>query len=365
MTKISAKEICVFVFCVVISLFTGFGDVRLLTVSGNSSLVATGLGIILGLVPIALLIFISKFTEEESIFDVLKKKFGIVGIVLNIILVVGALCVLFVSSWLFINFIISQFLTRNSYYILALFFFVVISYCASRGIEVIGRTTIVLSMICLFTVVVVSLFLAPNVEINNIFPIFDVGVGNFIQGAFLFVSFAAIPCFLILAISRKELVCSKKYAKGMIFGYLAGCIVIWLILFLVIGVYGIDMAKIFSYPSYSLLKKIQAFNFIERVENISSIGIFTTYICSFMISLNFIGEYFKRTFKIKSENINKFIIYVVGITVPLISVTIFQTEFLGYIYTIYPYFAIAIFIVLVVISGLLLIENFVSKKRRC
>ena len=235
----------------------------------------------------------------------------------------------------------------------------IFGYTASKGIEVIGRVSFILVMIWFLVMACIIGFLAPKVEISNFFPIFDVNKLSFIKGMLLFIGFSSINCFIILGIPRYCFVNQKKYGLAMVLGYIVASLMIILFLFFIIGIFGIDLASAFSYPSYALLRKISAFNFIERVENISSIVIFITYVSSFFIIINFLKEYIKNTFNVKKDKIVKLITIICSIVIPIFSIYFFQREFLGYIYDYFPYFSIFIFLVLLVIFILLM----VSKKK--
>ena len=68
-----------------------------------------------------------------------------------------------------------------------------------------------------------------------------------------------------------------------------------LLLFIyIIGVFGIDLASLFSYPEYSLMKKINYFDFIQHIENISTFEWLFSIFISTVMSLNFIIEYLKH-----------------------------------------------------------------------
>lgn len=362
MEKISYKEVFVLTFFVSVTLFIGFGDVRMMTVAGNSSLLSILIGTVIGMIPILIIVYISKFTKNDSLFTVLKDKFGVFGIILNILLCICAIAFLFLTSWLFVQFVISQFLTRNSYYILAIVFFGICAFTASKGIQVISRVSLIFYMITFIAIIIIIGFLIPNVEINNILPIFDVSKTNFIKSIFLISCLAAIPCFIILGIPRKNLVDEKKYKYGLIFGYVLACLICLMILFFIISVYGVDLAKIFSYPSYNVLKKIHALNFIERVENIASVSIFAFYFGSFFATLHFCGECLKDSFSIKSKNIKNILIYVIGIIVPIISIWFFKKEYINLVYKNYPFISLGVLSLLIFIALLLFVSSFRQKK---
>ena len=87
----------------------------------------------------------------------------------------------------------------------------------------------------------------------------------------------------------------------------------------IIGNMGIDLSIIYQYPEYAVLKRINLFNFLDRIENILSMQ---RIIKMFMMLCIF--TYFISSTLDKSNN-KKYIIIITVITI-LISSQIFRTN---------------------------------------
>ena len=143
--KISSGEILTIEIGLITALFPGIINPLLLNISKNASLISLLISMFLGTIPLFMILTISKSITTESLNDYIINNFGVLGKVLNVILMAIAIFILFLNSWLIIDFIISQFLTRTSYYFIAIVFFTIIGYTINKGIETTSRTIFVLT----------------------------------------------------------------------------------------------------------------------------------------------------------------------------------------------------------------------------
>ena len=347
MTKIGSKQLFALTFFTTIALFIGFGNPLLLKNAGNSTLVACLIGVGLGLLILLLILYIANNTNFTNFFKGLKEKNKVIGNILSFLFIIFALYILAINAWSFVNFVISQLLSRNSYYVFAIVFFLIVAYMVSKNIEVMGRTMFILFLFTMLVFFTAVIFLAPTVEFDNILPLFDVPMIDTIKSALFFPSFATIPLFFILAIGKKDVFDKRNYNKAIISGYLVGCLVVITILFFIISVYGIDVSKLFSYPAYTILKKIRAFDFIERIENILSLFFFSIALGSLSLQILFIYSYIKDTFKITKAKLEKGIIYLIALGIPLLSIYYFKHNYIFDFYALYPYLAVAMLILII------------------
>ena len=111
--KISSGEVLAICTAIIFAMFPGFANTLILTQSKNASLISLLIAFVIGLIPIFMIMYISK-KIDSNFFEFTKKNFKAFGYVLDIILLILAIFTMFISSWLTIDFIISQFLTRSS-----------------------------------------------------------------------------------------------------------------------------------------------------------------------------------------------------------------------------------------------------------
>ena len=108
-----------------------------------------------------------------------------------------------------------------------------------------------------------------------------------------------------------------------------------------------------QYPEYILLKKVSLFGFIERIENILSIGwIFSTYATLTLI------VYYISNF-IKKSNKSKLSPFIITSLIVLTSLFVFKnnTSFNIYITNTYPYIISLLFVIIIIISATILIKK--------
>lgn len=362
MHKISSRQIFTFACMLSCFLFPGFGDTLILQTGKNSSVIAAIIGIVIGFIPIILILSISKQTTDKNIFELNRERFKFFGTILNILLIIGIIYIMMVGTWSIINFTVSQFLTRTSYYLILFAMNALVAFAVFKKKEVMGRASIVLLVIFISISVFAFIFLVPVVEINNIYPIIDVNKTSFIKTVLMHPTFSVLPLIGLLFIKRNEVVDKENINKKIIYGYLFGTILSLIFLFLIIGVFGIDLGVLFTYPEYSLFKKINAFNFIQRIENVISTIIFIASFVSFTILGSFLKGFVKETFQIKKETVLNIVITILIFLIPFLSVYAFQNYLIIFLYEKYPIFASFLFVVLFINYILLTITKKKKKK---
>lgn len=347
--KISGGEVlCICIYIIAVSFF-GLVNTVTLKIAGNSALISFLIATIIGLLPVFMIIFISK-KIDTNLFDFLKNNFSYLGYVIMFILIILTAYLVFIFSWIFLDFVIGQFLTKTSYYFVAISLFIFVAYCTKMGIEVISRTTFILFV---FSFIILMFFLAtliPYTDINNLKPYIDSNSKSIIKSIFITCSTTTAP--LILILNLKDKITNKKtFPRKILFGYLIGMIIMFLFMLFTILIYGIDFSKILTYPSYSLFKKVQIFGFIERIENIVSLIFFAGFYASFVYYIYFITDNIKQVFKIKKRNINVFLIFLTSLSLSILSVYLFKKynlsffiDYSCYIISIYYIITFIIFI---------------------
>lgn len=358
MHKISTKEIFSFCLCLSTFLFPGFGDNILMETSLTSSVLSSLIGFIIGFIPILIIIKINK-NINESILEYNKHNFKILGPILNILLLICIISIAFISSWIMLNFVISQFLTRNSYYVFAIILFSIIAYAVIKDKEVMGRTNLALIFILTIIIILSYLFLIPKIDIENFFPIIETTKTNILKASIYYSLLSTAPMMLILIIDNNDIVDKNNYNKNIIKSYLSGSLITIGFIIFIIGVFGIDIAHLTAYPEYTVFKKIKLFNFIERVENIISVIIFISFFGGFSYLIYSIKKWFKITFNIKKKTTTNIIIIIVALIIPILSIYFFKNTHNHDIYMNFPIILEILFIIFTII----LILTTIKKKR--
>ena len=340
--KISSGEIMPITIGLITALFPGITNALILNTSKNASLISVLIGIIIGFFPILLITTISKRIESESLKDYLISKLGIIGKALNILLILIAIFILFLNSWFVIDFIISQFLTRTSYYFIAIVLFLIIAWTINKGIESVSRTIFILFLFTSLIMIFLWICLIPCINLNNLKPYIDVGINKIIKSSFIYIIYITTPIIYILDL--KHITKDKKnFERKIIVSYIISSIIVIVFLFLIISVYGINLSTILTYPVYALFKKIQILGFIERIENFAAIQI----IVVFYAQSTYLIYYLKENITEKTDK--RIITYLISLIIPIISIIIFKNYNLLNIVKISPYIISSIIVVILLL----------------
>ena len=345
--KISSGEVMAICAAMVFAMFPGFANTLILTHSKNASLISLVISYVIGLIPILMIMYISK-KVDSNFFEFTKKNFKALGYILDIILLLLAIFTMFISSWLALDFIISQFLTRSSYYFIAILISIILAITVNKGVESLSRTIFLLFIISVPIILLLLLALIPYVELDNLKPYIDVNVKEIIHSSWVFLSVAISPVIYILGL--KNITKDKKnFSRKIIIGYSISSFLIFVLLFFIISVYGIDLGSLLTYPVYGLFKKVQIFGFIERIENFAAIFLITAYFSQFAYLVYAVKNNISDMFKIKSEKKKRVMTYIIAIIIPLISIYLFKTYELTLFVKYVPYILSCFFIILIIV----------------
>ena len=175
--KISSGEVLSICVAIIFAMFPGFANNLILSEAKNASLLSLGISFIVGLIPILMIMYISK-KIDTNFATFAKNSLNWFGYILDFILLLVAIFTIFLSSWLAIDFIISQFLTRSSYYLMSIPISIVIAITVNKGIEVLSRTVFILFIISVPILLFLLGTLIPYVDIQNLKPYIDVPFNN-------------------------------------------------------------------------------------------------------------------------------------------------------------------------------------------
>ena len=146
-----------------------------------------------------------------------------------------------------------------------------------------------------------------------------------------------------------------KIKKWIKFFYIFSSINFILLFTFIIGVFGIDLAKLYYYPEFILLKKINYFDFIQHIENIlSSQWLYSSFIGD-VIVLNFLKYYLKHINKDSN-----YILYLITLICLILAIFIFKNSTIGYNF-VKKYF---VYILTIPLLILILTSNLIYKLKK-
>lgn len=186
-------------------------------------------------------IFFSLYKKRENHFKLL--------------FLISLSCILF---WNLTNFISSQYLYSTPNWFIEIILLITINCFLKHNKKTINKACLILAYVFILFYLISFFGLINTIDINNMKPILEYGFYRVIKGSIIYASYTSIPLFIF---KSKHL--STK-------GFMISHLVIFTTIFIVIGVFGIDMANIYHYPTYHVLKRFFVGSFVERLENILS-----------------------------------------------------------------------------------------------
>lgn len=341
MKKLSSLEFCAIEFFLILANNVGLTTYILFNYAKQDALISIILGTILGIIPLLIYIKIINMKPELNIFEKIEDKFKKTGKLINLILTLMICFFIAINYNNLIDFISSQYLSETPQIIIALSFLPAIIYLTQKGTTVIGRTVFILLIISTTFVFLTIIGLIWQIKIENILPILENGIKNPIICSLIYVAYNITPLFLLTTIPKNEIIDKEKLEKRIKITYVLANLVILIIFFITLSVLGTNLANLYQYPEYDVLKKVSLIGFIERIESMISLR-WTFYVFTVtVIGILFISKYIKHTFKIKNEKTNKKIISIISLIIILWGKFIFQnsTKFNKMTYTTLPVIA--------------------------
>ena len=244
MGKINSIQFCSIFIMIVLETFFGLEGTNILKISGNSSLISIILGFIFGILILLIFFKIFNFKPNLNINEKNIVLFGNkIGKIINIILLICFINISITSFYNLNNFIGIQFLNKTPFLVIGMLFSIVIFYINTKGLETISRVSFILLSISLIFIIIPSISLFKNIELNNFLPIINTDINNIYMGSLDIIIKNILPIFLLLIIP-KERISDNKTNKYIIISYILIFIIIFNIFINIIGILGINLATL-------------------------------------------------------------------------------------------------------------------------
>lgn len=284
------------------SLFLGGGISTLFLKASKDAYIAIILGSLLGIGIIYLISLVSK-KVNKPLNEYLKEK-SILNISIRIIFIIYIIFLIFILLIILATFLYSYFLIFTPSIISCLPFVFLATFLNTKSIKNISLIAGVLLVLSLVLVFLKTILLANEIDFSNIMPILTVKPSNLFITALIFSVLSTAP-FLTIIDEQTTFKENIKY-------YLISMLTIFIVVLTITVVLG-EMVNIYSYPEYSVLRKISLFNFIENIENFVSAGWFF----DIFISLSVCSLKLKNLINVKSSLvafiISVIILYIINI----------------------------------------------------
>lgn len=345
-TKIGNKEYSSILFFISETMFLGVGLSEILNMSRNDAIISSMLGIVLSFVFLHLILKFNDYRKDLNIFEKLENVFGkVFGNIINISLVVLASFYFSYMLWSQNIYVQNKYLEETPAWLTTLFFLIPVLLSVKKDMKTISKVSIAVFFVTFVEILFAYSNLFTKIDLNNYLPLFNTKITDILISSIKYAAYSITPVIFLLVTPKNKISNSNKLNKYLyIFNLISGIKFLLTVSFL-IGIFGIDLSRLFYYPEYSLMKKINTFNFIQNVQNILTVNSIYNLLISEVLSLFFIKTYFEY------KNINKIILYLIILILSFISINLFSNSTIGYnflkdyfifIYTI-PIFIIIIF----------------------
>lgn len=325
------------------SLFLGGGISTLFLYSSKDAYLAIILGTILGIGIIYIISYVSKNISVPLKALIAKKS--ILNIIIRIIYIIYLLFLIFIILTILATFLYSYFLPFTPSVISCLPFVFLATFLNTKNIKRISYVAQVLFVLSLFLIFIKTILLVNEFDFSNLLPVFSVNSQNLLKTTIIFTALSTAP-FITLIDEKIEFKQGLKY-------YLISMATILIVVLSIIIVLG-ECVNIYSYPEYSVLRKISLFNFIENIENFVSAGWFF----DIFIALSICSLKFKELINVKRNIIPFGIIFILLIIVSEYVANNFYNSMA--IYKVFPWIMLGFIIILLL---LLTIKTIIKKKR--
>lgn len=277
---ITKKQMLIFSYYLSRVTFLGIGFSLIFDRAYQESWISAILGTIIGIVITFIFAYILNVKKERTIKEFLSASK--IKVPLKILIFLFASYFLLQSFFAFIYFINSFFLMNTPPWYIILPAYILLIYSTKKGITNTGKVAESLFTFSIIIPLFITIVLYKYANISYLFPIFTVKAKNILATSISFAVFSTAPYIFLLPLKSD----GKNLVKMHIFNSLA----LLLVIIVTMSVLGRNIADLYRFPEYMVLKRIKIYTFIEKIENlVSVIWIIDLYI-SMALSANAIKE---------------------------------------------------------------------------
>jgi len=303
--KISSLSFSLIFICLLSSSLLGIVFPYILHESNTSFYISLGISYLMGLILIFIFLKIFNFKPEMNIFE--KLDYAFPKVISKTICVIIYILVMLITTLIFyrlVTFISSEFLIETPNLFILILLATPLLYLLFYDFDVIAR----LSIFCVFLAFLLAGFniisLFSQIDLSNLKPLLNFDFIHTSKSMIAFTFIFIIPAFMTLAIPKDNVMNSDKIWKYILISYTLTFIFVFLVFFVIATVLGINIATLYVYPSYVVLKTITVLSFVQNIENISILpwALFMTFASSFC--LLFLKCGISNTFKLSEKKLN-------------------------------------------------------------
>lgn len=306
-------------------LLSCFGFYLIFDKIGHNAYIAVILGSLLGIINIYIFDILRKKQKELQKYKTLNFIYKLLMTLFSSFLIVLTLATL----ELFVN---TFYLVNTPKIIIVFSFFLTALYLVYKGNDIIIKLSNILYPVSLLLVIITCFVTIKYLNFSEILPIFNFTNLDLIKSTLIYSALSSIPCILEINFNNNF--------KDEIKNYLISTICLLFICLATILMLGEELLKMYSFPTYTVLKRVKILNFVENIENFLS---FIWYFDFIILLANLLSD-------LKSTITNKYIYYILCLILPLIAIYTLGINYINFKLIIdYTYLIFYIFLFLIII----------------
>jgi len=229
--------------------------------------IAALLGVGIGIVLVGLFIAVGSLIPSMSLVELMEELLGKwLGKAVSLTFIFFALVTASELLYFVGNFITTQIMPETPMQSINIIFACVVVMGVRLGIETLARSAELLFPLFVFLFLVFVIFVSPEVKVENIQPVLEADFKDLLRAAIYFISVFSLPTVVLLMVYPASVNRPNEAKKNFFSGVIIAGVTLIIMIALSILVLGVTTTQLQIYPSYSLAKKINVGNFLQRIE---------------------------------------------------------------------------------------------------
>lgn len=318
------------------ALFLGGGISNIFTLCGKDAWISAILGILLGIFILYLINYCSN--KMPNTLNKLLTKKSFLNYLLKFLFFLLYTSIIFSNILFLSNLVSAYYLSHTPSFLICAPIVLLLIYITFKGLKCVGRVAGVIFPICLLVTIIKIFLLMQTADIAYFLPIYTTSFSKIMQGAISYAVLSVTPFLLLID--------EKISFKQSLGNYLLGTFTTLLVIVNITSVLGDSLVRIFSYPEYAILRKIEFFRFFENVENIIAF----IWLGDLFITMSLVMNRFKTLCSNKNSYASIWLIIIA------LFITVYIENHFNLIMLVYRNFIIILTILLIVILLLLFLR---------
>ena len=328
----------------------------LITKTKTSIIISLGISFILGFILLFIFFKLFNYLPDKNLFEKIDYAFPKpLAKLLNLVILILTFAFLSIIFFRISTFISSEFLTESPDYVVPIILVTQIIYFSCFDVGTSSRIAVISLALGLIMYLTNAFTLTQDIDLSNFKPLLNNTFNILSKSSITYILVYMSPLFLLLLIPKNNIVDNTKLTKKLTLSYIISFISSSIISIVILGVLGYNIASLYNYPSYAVLKTMNVFSFLDNLENLNILVLvlFMSYTCGYsLLFIKYLVNHLFSNKKVKKILFILLILSFVFITIMTLPYETYLTKLkIKYAYLILPislaYLSITIIIPLV------------------